>query len=272
MEQVVRLVRPAIVLVKRLLILVANIVFVLFLYFALIPIAYRDVSKLVGIVLAYGVTAYFVIPKIHRLLQSLYTPPFILGRTRTRDGILADPINIGLVGTKEEISQCMRRAGWHQADPRILRNSLRTAWCTILKQPYPDAPVSDLYLYGRKQDLVFQQAVAGTPRKRHHVRFWKVDKSQSIDKIPTNLWLGAATYDNDISFSFFTGQITHAIDPDTDAERDYIISSLKQVKLIKKLHEIKQYVPAYEHWNGDGRKFFTSGSLKIGELKDPSGG
>lgn len=267
MNQLVLMVRPAVVIFKRLLILVANIVFVLFLYFALIPIAYRDINKLVGITLAYGVTAYFVIPKIHRLLQSLYTPPFILGRTRTQDGILADPINIGLVGTREEITDCMSRAGWHEADPRVLKNSLRSAYSVLLKQSYPNAPVSDLYLYGRKQDLVFQQAVAGTPRKRHHVRFWKVDKSQASGKIPTNLWLGAATYDNDISFSFFTGQITHTIAPDTDAERDYIISTLRESMLIKKLHEIKQYVPAYEHWNGDGRKFFTNGSLKIAELK-----
>jgi hypothetical protein len=42
----------------------------------------------------------------------------------------------------------------------------------LLNSSYPSAPFSALYLFGRGQDIGFQQAINNSPRKRHHVRFW----------------------------------------------------------------------------------------------------
>jgi len=40
-----------------------------------------------------------------------------------------------------------------------------------LNSPYPTAPFSTLYLFGRGQDIGFQKAIDDSPRKRHHIHF-----------------------------------------------------------------------------------------------------
>ena len=44
--------------------------------------------------------------------------------TRNADGIPGDPLNVGLVGSKDELIAAMLAAGWHPADPITLRSSL----------------------------------------------------------------------------------------------------------------------------------------------------
>jgi hypothetical protein len=41
----------------------------------------------------------------------------------------------------------------------------------VFKRPDDEAPVSTLYLFGRKEDLAFEKPVGGSPKERHHVRF-----------------------------------------------------------------------------------------------------
>ena len=36
--------------------------------------------------------------------------------------------------------------------------------------------MSPLFLFGRQQDVAYQQEVAGNPAKRHHVRFWRMPR------------------------------------------------------------------------------------------------
>ena len=85
----------------------------------------------------------------------------------------------------------MRTAGWFPADPITLASSVRIAADTVLHKSDDDAPVSNLFLFGRKQDLAFEQPVGGGPRQRHHVRFWLWD--ELYEGRPG--WFGAATFD-----------------------------------------------------------------------------
>ena len=62
------------------------------------------------------------------------------------------------------------------ADPITLASSLRIVVDSIVRKPDDDAPVSSLFLFGRKQDLAFELPVGDSPRQRHHVRFWRWDK------------------------------------------------------------------------------------------------
>ena len=137
--------------------------------------------------------------------------------------------NISLVGTEEEVDAAMLDAGWLPADPITLRSSLRIAAGTVLRRSYDTAPVSNLFVWGRKQDLAFQQAVGNDPRRRHHVRFWK---SQKVDENGRPLWAGAATFDTSVGFSRTTGQITHHIDADVDTERDKLLGDLQHAGVI----------------------------------------
>jgi len=51
----------------------------------------------------------------------------------------------------------MLKAKWDPADALTLRSSLGIAIDSVFRHPDPDAPVSTLELFGRKQDLAFEQ-------------------------------------------------------------------------------------------------------------------
>ena len=73
------------------------------------------------------------------------------------------------------------------------------------------------------QDLAFEKAAGVSPKERHHVRFWLVlAKGDSGEP----LWLGSATFDRSVGVSRYTGQVTHHIAPDIDAERDLLAHDL----------------------------------------------
>ena len=129
-------------------------------------------------------------------------------------------MNIAFVGSEEELHRAMAEAHWFPADPITLKTSVRLVADVLERKPYPDAPVSHLYLWGRVQDLAFEQPVGNSPKQRHHVRFWR---SADVDANGEPLWLGAATYDTRVEISRTTGGITHRICPDVDRERDKLI-------------------------------------------------
>src|SRR5262249_42877747 len=135
------------------------------------------------------------------------------------------PLNVALIGTKVEVTRAMGAAGWYPADPLSLRSDLEIAEATVFRRSYQRAPVSSLYLFGRKEDLAFEQAIGGDPRKRHHVRFWR-DPKDDPDGRP--VWVGSATHDTRVGFSHTTGQITHHIAADVDAERDHLFATLEK--------------------------------------------
>ena len=109
------------------------------------------------------------------------------------------------------------RSTWPESD-------LKIAVDTVLARPDEHAPVSSLYLFGRKEDLAFEQPVGDNPRHRHHVRFWKPDKLHEGRPV----WVGSAIYDQHVGFSRDTGQITHVTAPDIDNERDYLFEISKR--------------------------------------------
>jgi hypothetical protein len=213
---------------------------------------------------AYLVIAYGVLPalwmgheKRHPALADVQTV------THTKDGIPGDPLNIALVGSEKQIVRAMLAAKWFPADPITLKTSIEIAADVVLHRPFDDAPVSDLFLYGRKQDLAFELPIGDDPKKRHHVRFWKAPKL-GADGRP--LWMGAATRDERVGLSHDTGQITHHISPDVDAERDLIIADLKQAGELASVEWIDGFQKVREGKNGGGDPWRTDGRLAVGVL------
>lgn len=212
-------------------------------------------------------TAYYVLPRVHRFLSNIYLPNYFIGRARTADGLLADPVNLSLRGTKKQLITAMHQAGWQEADPITPQTSWHIITATLRGQSYPNAPVSDMLVFDRKQDLAFQKEVDGNPAKRHHVRFWHVEKGVYLPGGYDVDWVAAATYDDAVGFSLFTLQITHSIDGDVDAERDFLVKTLQQAKTTQHIERIEHFFPEYVHRNGGGHKYFTDGSMVIVDLK-----
>src|SRR5262245_27248323 len=130
----------------------------------------RIAVLVVGLLLTYLAAAYLVAPRIWgRYVRRHPAIDETPGITTTANGIPGDPINVGLVGTESELVRIMGAAKWFKADPLGLRSDLEIAEATVLKREYADAPVSNLYLWDRKEDLAFEQPAGPDPRKRHHV-------------------------------------------------------------------------------------------------------
>jgi hypothetical protein len=219
---------------------------------------------LVFILVAYLVLAYLLVPRLWRRYErrhpALADAPRV---THTASGIPGDPLNVALVGGEEELHAALLAAGWFPADPITLRSSVRIAFGTILHRSYADAPVSSLFLWGRKQDVAFEQTVGNDPRRRHHVRFWR---SAEVDEAGHPLWIGAATFDTRVGFSHTTGQITHHIGAEVDSERDKILADVRQAGQLVEVVWMDGFHERLEGKNGGGDPYRTDGRLAVGIL------
>jgi len=164
-------------------------------------------------------------------------------------------------------------------------SGVRMVRAFVLNAPYPTAPFSTLYLFGRGQDIGFQKAIDNSPRKRHHIRFWALSLAQAdamgtasfwlnTDRPPDDaavLWVGAGTRDTGFSLTQLTFQVTHATDSDTNAERDYIVAELRNSRVIADVTSYHSGEPLpvkrVNHYVTDGE--ITLASLAVGE---PGGG
>jgi hypothetical protein len=212
---------------------------------------------------AYGLVAYVALPSAwthYEHQKGLEGLPMV---TRTNQGIPGDPLNVGLVGSRDDVICAMRAARWYPADPITWRSSLRIIGSVMLDRPYPDAPVSPLSYQGRREDLAFEQPVGKGADRRNHVRLWEV-LSQGEER--RSVWLGAATFDRGVGLSHYTGQVTHHIASDIDAERDRLAEDLRDAKVVEAVYEVSGVGPTLDGRNGEGDVYATDGEIKISRL------
>lgn len=202
----------------------------------------------IALILTYLFSAYILLPLVIRISLKILPVQHIPRFTCARDGLTVDPVNIILIGTEGQLLRAFEQAGWHKADTLNISSSLKMIWSSVLNRPYPTAPFSSLYLFGRKQDYGFQIPIGKNPRKRHHIRFWKAENA--------DLWVGAASEDIGIGLAALTYKITHKVDGEVDRERDYVLSSLKKAGAIKDI----QHYEAEEFKRG---KYVSDGNIAV---------
>ena len=206
---------------------------------------------------------YLLLPRLHRILTRLYVPGYFIGRARTSDGLLGDPVNLALLGHEAQVHAAMTRAGWTRADDLSLRSGMRILTSTLSRRSYHEAPVSPLHLFDRQQDFAYQQEVEGSPSKRHHVRFWRCPEGWMLPGGYSVDWLAAGTYDKSVGLSLFTLQVTHKIEEDTDIERDYIVDTVIKGSPEVAVEVIENFSTGYHSRNGGGDLIITDGDLPI---------
>lgn len=219
----------------------------------------------IGVFIAlWAMVAYVAVPWLweayYRRFPDLGQAPHL---THTGDRHPGDPVNIALVGTEPEVNAGLRAAGWFPADPLGLKSDLQIAADSVLRRPDETAPVSNLFLFDRKEDLAFEQPVGNSPRQRHHVRFWRWDKTRDGEPV----WFGSVTYDERVGLSHTTGQVTHHIGPDVDAERDRIAAELARAGCVRDTSWIDGFQHPPEGRNGGGDPWRTDGRLAVVHLQ-----
>ena len=223
---------------------------------------------MVNSLLFWAVLSYLALPRLHQVLTWLYVPDYFIGRTRTPDGLLGDPVNLAVKGDEEDIHEAMVAAGWVRADPITLRTSWGIIVSSLLRRSYPAAPVSNLMLFGRKQSFAYQKEVEGNPSQRHHIRFWYCPHGWVLPGGGHVDWLAAATYDRAVGLSVLTLQVTHKIDADIDIERDYVVDDLRWANEAAELEIWPDFFASYHDKNGGGDRVVTDGALHVLDLNE----
>lgn len=255
---------------------------------ALWPESGSRIAIFVTLLLIYCLMAYVFIPALFRLYHVFIKHDHIPLYATYGDGWASDPVNIALVvKDKAHLRRAMRDAGWFEAEPSSLRNSLRETAALLLNRSYPNAPVSTLYLFNRPHDIAFQipTNAQNSPRTRHHVRFWKLQapELQRYDRghfefwsiklkkwlqLEREVWIGAATYDfKPFDIRWRTGSITHGVRHDTDQERDFIIKTLKDCAIVTRVHTSEPGEQFKFRGQSFRTVFTTDGSIKVVRLR-----
>jgi LssY C-terminus len=216
-----------------------------------------------GAAIFYLSSAYIVLPLLwthHEHEPGLASLPMV---THTITGIPGDALNVGLVGSKEDVLRAMHASGWFPADPITLRTSIEIVGSVVLDRPYHDAPVSPLYYEGKKEQLAFEKRDGRSADKRHHVRLWLV-LEKGTDGRP--VWLGSITFDRGIGLSHDTGQVTHHIGRDIDAERDLLMRDSWEAGMVRTLFQISGIGPTLLGRNGEGDPYYSDGEIDVASL------
>ena len=270
--------RPMIRLLQRLAVVALGALSVWLIVFVVFRISDHRLPWMLALVVTYGVGAYVILPFAVRMglkvLQHKHVPAY----TTTGDGLPGDPVNVVLIGTLRQLEEAFGAAGWSGADRLSLGSSWRMTRAFLFNTPYPTAPFSTLFLFGRGQDTGFQKAIDDSPRKRHHIRFWAMSLTAAentlgtasfwlnTDRPPDDervLWVGAGTRDTGLSLTRLTFKITHATDAATSDERDYIIDELASHTVIS---DVRSYGKGESLAAGRINHYVTDGYVSVAEL------
>lgn len=222
---------------------------------------------LIALLITYYLSAYILMPRVIRITSLIIRKGRIPRFTEALDGSEVDPVNIILLGSKINLINVFEKIGWEKADKLTIKSSIKMINKFLSNKPYPKAPFSSLYLFGRKQDIGFQEPIGNSPRKRHHVRFWATNVEKIEDPLDVNfwkrkqkiksdeamVWIGSGSEDIGFGLTKLTYQLSHKVNPKVDLERKYILEKLKETNCIGKINYYKPGTFKVGKYVSDGR-------------------
>lgn len=160
--------------------------------------------------------------------------------TTADEGGEGDPLNVVIVGDREQLLTAVARSGWSFTHRITLRSIQRELGAAIANSEYAVAPVSSLYALGRKQDIALQRARSSIAQ-RNHMRLWLAPVT--FEGRP--VWIGQVSRDIGVKFTdksvTFT---THVIDPAVDEAREYLLQSLLTRQSVARFGFVRALDPA----------------------------
>lgn len=185
-------------------------------------------------------------------------------RASGKTGKPGDPLNLIFVGSQPEILQAFEQAGWEIPEQATGGSISRSTRAAIQDVGYGKAPVSDLYLYGKKEELAFEK-MFNTFTKRHHLRLWQTPAKTADGR---GIWLAASTHD--IGIDVHPGVVSHAIDPNIDLEREKVGADLMVSGAVAAEQLVTRPNPLSQGMTATGGTWSTDGHLRVIVLKPGS--
>lgn len=180
----------------------------------------------------------------------------------TRDGDPSDPLNVKVHSTAGQLATAFLAAGWYRADEIDFITSLRIIIDAIFQRKYATAPVSNLYLFGRRQDYAFERP-GSSVRERDHVRFWDTGQRSRNGRA---VWIGGATRDSAVELSRTSFLPTHKIAPDVDDERATVVRDLVSTGWVIDEEWEPGFGKPTQTENAGGDPYYTDGRVVVLEL------
>jgi hypothetical protein len=143
--------------------------------------------------------------------------------TTNKDGSKnGDPLNLVIIGGVDDAFPALIRRGWSPTEVTWRGSMLRTVRSAVNRERYPYAPVSNLYLFGRPQDIALQKA-RDNVHQRNHLRLWK----STMGYHGKSVWVGQISRDIGSRLTIHSPTFTtHKIDPDVDEAAEALIEDL----------------------------------------------
>jgi hypothetical protein len=183
-------------------------------------------------------------------------PPRVLNG----EGRAGDMLNLIFIAKEDDLQESFARAGWlkvEKSKPQIIWHLL---W---QRKHYTKLPMDKLYVFGRAQDYSY---ALPDPRsivaRRHHLRIWKTDRL--VDGIP--LWVAAATRDVSIQFVKHKFRLFHQIDPNVDAERDFIAANLAETRQLSRGEYLRCVEPVFTAQTATGQTYYSDSRILLLDL------
>ena len=127
------------------------------------------------------------------------------------------------------------------------------------RKHYVKLPMDNFYLFGRAQDYSYALPdPAAILTRRHHLRIWKIDHEMNGSPI----WVGAAT--RDVAIEFEAQALDDSpIDPNVDAEREFIARNLMQTRLVTQEEYLSSAIPVFQAQTASGEAYHSDGRMLL---------
>lgn len=181
-------------------------------------------------------------------------------RAMNGEGREGDMLNLLFVAQEDELQATFARAGWL----RVEKSKPQIIWHLLCQRKhYTKLPMNKLYVFGRAQDYSY---ALPDPRfivaQRHHLRIWKTDRL--VNGVP--LWVAAATHDVSIEFVKRKFRLFHRIDPNVDAEREFIAGNLAETRQLAREQYVTSATPVFSAQTETGQPYYSDSRMLLLEL------
>ncbi|HWN74921.1 MAG TPA: LssY C-terminal domain-containing protein [Candidatus Udaeobacter sp.] len=182
-------------------------------------------------------------------------------RVTNREGRDGDMLNLIFQAREEDLQEAFGQAGWLKVE-----KSKRLIFWHLLwqRQHYTKLPMDRLYVFGRAQDYSYALPdPLSIVARRHHLRIWNTGRL--VDGTP--LWVAAATHDISIQFVMGKFRLSHRIDPNVDAERDFIAGNLSEAKRLTREEYVNCPEPISGAQTATGQPYYSDNRMLLLELQ-----
>jgi len=183
--------------------------------------------------------------------------------TNPSNGRPSDLVNLMLVGSRQQITEAFRAAGWVEAEPSNMHSRIQGIRAFVEGRSSGSFPMSALLLNDEEADMSWQKGL-NDMSKRHHIRIWKQPQMWDGQEV----WAAAATRDIDFAYMHHGSAMTHRIDGNIDQERDKIAYDLAFTSYVDVLDwQERSSIPGVTR-NGTGDLMNTDKKLAVLRLRD----